>query len=425
MSVLQDSVSSPDTLIERYSQVRQTTLDLCDPLHIEDYQVQPMDDASPPKWHLAHVTWFFETFLLKRQLPGYREFHPAFEVLFNSYYNGVGEQYPRPRRGHLSRPGLDEVLDYRRHVDAGMVQLCEGPLDPGTRFAVELGLHHEQQHQELLLTDLKYNLGHNPLKPPYTTPQKRPSEPCQPLQMIDYTGGLIEIGTDGQDSFCFDNETPRHKVYVEPFRMASRTVTCGEYLAFMEDGGYERPELWLSDGWSHLRNLGDDRWRMPLYWNKTDTAYRVYRLTGETDIDPDEPVCHISFYEADAYARWQGRRLPTEAEWEHVATRLPITGNFVDNRCWHPVPASSGPSSPGGMYGDVWEWTTSSYGPYPGFKPFPGKLGEYNGKFMSNQLVLRGGSCATSHSHIRPTYRNFFYPPDRWQFTGIRLAEDA
>lgn len=383
-----------------------------------------MDDASPPKWHLAHVTWFFETFLLKKQLSDYQVYHPAFEVLFNSYYNGVGEQFPRPRRGHLSRPDVEEVLAYRQHVDNNMKMLLERPLSEEVRFAIELGLHHEQQHQELLITDLKYNLGNNPLKPVYGGLLSE-SFTGEPAGMIGFDGGLIEIGNDGNCGFCFDNETPRHKVYVAPFQLADRLVTNGEFIEFIEDGGYQRPELWLSDGWSHLASLGDDRWSMPLYWRQ-DQGYQVYRLSGEALVDPAEPVCHVSFYEADAYARWKGLRLPTEAEWEYAVGEPGAAGNFVDSGYFHPVSLdhtlSSSPIKQ--AYGDVWEWTASSYGPYPGFQLFPGQLGEYNGKFMSNQLVLRGGSCATSASHIRSTYRNFFYPPDRWQFSGIRLAGD-
>ena len=428
MSAIPDSDNvRSDSLVKRYLQVRQRSLDLCSPLKPDDYQVQPMDDASPPKWHLAHTTWFFETFLLKHQ-PGYTVFHPAFEMLFNSYYNGVGEQYPRVKRGHLSRPVLEEVLAYRHHVDAHMQRLLERLLDPETVFAVELGLNHEQQHQELIVTDLKYNLGNNPLKPAYHPPGRQfpdtPDQRAPACRMFEYEGGLTQLGTDGADGFCFDNETPRHEVYLQPFELASRPVTNGEFIEFIEDNGYHRPELWLSDGWAHLNRPGAERWEMPLYWRRQGQEYYQYALHGEEPVNKEAPVCHVSLYEADAFARWQGARLPREAEWELAAAELPIAGNFADAGRLHPVITPSNEREPAGMFGDVWEWTQSSYGPYPGFRPFTGQLGEYNGKFMSNQLVLKGGSCATPRSHIRRSYRNFFYPPDRWQFSGFRLARD-
>ena len=408
------------TLQTWYKTVRQQSLKLCSPLEVEDYQVQPMDDASPPKWHLAHVTWFFETFLLKTMRAGYQPFHPQYEVLFNSYYNGIGKAHPRAKRGFLSRPLLEEVLAYREYVDEAMLSLLSGALADDVLFAVALGLHHEQQHQELILTDLKYNLGNNPLKPVYLPAQPKQVKSAMPLTWHDYAGGLVEIGAEEHGGFVYDNEKPRHKVYLDPFQLASRTVTNGEFLGFVRDGGYDRPELWLSDGWAHLAALGPERWRGPLYWREDGDEVLEYTLAGEAPLDLQAPVCHVSGFEADAYARWCNARLPTEAEWETAAACAPMTGNFVDAGVFHPAVSAAD-----SLYGNVWEWTASSYGPYPGFKPFAGQLGEYNGKFMANQLVLRGGSCATPQSHIRPTYRNFFYPPDRWQFSGIRLARDV
>jgi ergothioneine biosynthesis protein EgtB len=430
LSVLQDV--SPDSLIDRYIRVRQQSLDLCAPLHTEDYQIQPMDDASPPKWHLAHVSWFFETFLLKKHDSRYVSFNSAYEVLFNSYYNGVGEQYPRTKRGLMSRPTLEEVFSYRHCVDEAMINLMSSDLTDDALFAIELGLNHEQQHQELILTDLKYNLGNNPLKPAYCE-NRRSACHAVDSTWISFQGGLVETGcgnTGGKvgAGFVFDNETPRHKSYLEPFELASQPVTNGEFLAFIDDKGYERPELWLSDGWSYLNSLREHRWKAPLYWRLQGAERFEYGLTGEFNVDPNQPVCHISAYEADAYARWRGCRLPTETEWEHAASSVEISGNFVESGLFHPAGQSSasvGTAGPKGMFGDVWEWTSSSYAPYPGFATFDGALGEYNGKFMANQLVLRGGSCATPASHIRPSYRNFFYPPDRWQFSGLRLARDS
>jgi ergothioneine biosynthesis protein EgtB len=393
---------------------------LCEPLAVEDYGVQPMDDASPPKWHLAHTSWFFETFILKNVLQDYRAFHPLFEHLFNSYYNGVGQPFPRPRRGHLSRPTVAEIEDYRSWVDDHMERLLEGGAAAEVLQHTELGLHHEQQHQELLLTDLKYNFGHNPLKPGYRSPRPAAAPQTSRLTFSSQEGGLIEVGVDVAAGFCFDNETPVHRVYLEPYELADRLVTCEEYLAFMADGGYRTPSLWLSDGWSWVQKTGIEA---PLYWSAADDGWREYRLTGEVEVDGNSPVVHVSGYEADAFARWAGCRLPTEAEWEAVAAaETPSGGNFVESERYHPAPAGTDARQ---LFGDVWEWTSSAYGPYPGYRPLGGVLGEYNGKFMSNQLVLRGGSCATPRSHIRPTYRNFFYPPDRWQFTGIRLARDV
>jgi ergothioneine biosynthesis protein EgtB len=379
-----------------------------------------MPDASPPKWHLAHTSWFFETFLLKPFAAAYREFHPLFEHLFNSYYNGVGKPFPRSRRGHLSRPTVAEVLSYRRHVDAAMVSLLEqGGEEIDTRTT--LGLNHEQQHQELLLTDLKYNLGHNPLRPAYLESGPRAArERASPLSFSAHPGGVVEVGAVPDATFTFDNETPRHRVYLEPFALADRLVTVAEYLEFIADGGYRTPSLWLSDGWSWVMASGLEA---PLYWSRQDGEWTEYRLTGPVPVTGGDPVTHVSAYEADAFARWAGYRLPLEAEWEVQAAHQDMTaGNYVESGLLHPGPPAAGSRQ---LFGDAWEWTASAYAPYPGYRPLPGTLGEYNGKFMSNQLVLRGGSCATPVDHIRATYRNFFYPPDRWQFTGIRLAADG
>lgn len=413
--------------IDAYRSVRQRSRDLVAALEVEDLGVQPMADASPPKWHLAHTTWFFETFLLRPFLEGYRPLDERYEYLFNSYYNAVGEQFPRPRRGQLSRPTVAQVMAYRDHVDAAMETLLGDHDAPEVPRRLVLGLNHEEQHQELLLTDLKYAFGHNPLQPEHPDARRpAPARPPAPLTFSAFEGGLAEIGRDAgegldRSGFAFDNETPRHKVWLEPFTLGDRCVTAGEYMAFLEDDGYGRPELWLADGWAWLGR--PDAPRAPLYWYRRDGRWWAYRLSGPQPVDPDLPVCHVSFYEADAYARWAGCRLPTEAEWEVAAQQAGAPGGYQEDRVWHPV------AQPGGrlaaMHGNLWEWTASAYGPYPGYRPLPGALGEYNGKFMSNQLVLRGGSCATPRAHLRSSYRNFFYPPDRWQFTGIRLARDC
>ena len=412
-----------DDSITRYATVRRQTEMLCRPLAVDDYGVQPMDDASPPKWHLAHTTWFFETFLLKPYVERYRPFADGFEELFNSYYNGVGQPFPRPRRGTLSRPTVEEVYAYRQHVDAAMAPLL-GRGDEAVRARIELGLHHEQQHQELIVTDLKYTLGTNPLRPAYRDDLDDAACSSRPVAFVEFPGGFAEIGTAGP-GFCFDNETPRHRVWLQPFAVADRLVTNAEYLAFMEDGGYHAPTLWLSDGWDAVARGG---WEAPLYWRRVDGAWFEYRLSGSAPLDPHAPVTHVSFYEADAYARWADARLPLEAEWESVAARRlgdagNAAGHFADGDRLHPrSPAGPGMAQ---LFGDAWEWTSSAYVPYPGYRPLAGTLGEYNGKFMANQLVLRGGSCATPPGHVRATYRNFFHGPDRWQFTGIRLARDA
>lgn len=404
-------------LTERFAAVRADSLRFCAPLEPEDYGLQAMADTSPPKWHLAHTTWFFETFVLRPYLEGYRAFNPAFEVLFNSYYNGIGEQFPRPQRGLLSRPLLQEVLDYRRHVDAGVEQLLavDHPQVETVRGLVELGTHHEQQHQELFFTDIKYSLSRNPLCPAYTDGGETPGSALRPMGWLEHPGGVTAIG-HSSDGFCFDNEQPAHDVLLQPFALADRLVTNGEYLAFMEDGGYRRPELWLSDGWA---TVCERDWRAPLYWRESGDGWREYSLYGLIPLDPARPVSHVSGYEADAYARWADARLPTEFEWEALAADVPVDGQFVDSHRLHPEPAVGSDRQ---LYGCLWEWTSSAYAPYPGYRPASGAVGEYNGKFMANQLVLRGGSCVTSRSQLRPTYRNFFYPPDRWQFTGIRMA---
>ena len=415
---MSEAANLADELSAQYTAVREQTERLCRPLAVDDYGVQPMTDASPPKWHLAHTTWFFETFLLKPFADGYAPFDDAFEFLFNSYYNGVGEQYPRPKRGLLSRPTVEQVFDYRAHVDAAMRALLLRE-DETVRERVMLGINHEQQHQELIVTDIKYNLGTNPLRPAYSAELDGGPGEARSVSYVPIPGGLVEIGFAGE-GFTFDNETPRHRVWLSEFALADRLVTCGEHLAFMNDGGYRDPSLWLSEGWTVVQRRG---WNAPLYWHQEDGEWFEYRLSGSCPIDPNSPVCHVSFFEANAFARWAGARLPTEAEWEFVASPHAVIGNFSDSGWLHP--RSSRGEGITQLFGDAWEWTASAYGPYPGFKPLPGTLGEYNGKFMANQIVLRGGSCATPPSHVRPSYRNFFYAPDRWQFSGIRLARDA
>lgn len=414
---------SAATLAAQYRAVRRTTAALCEPLSEEDCAVQSMPDASPAKWHLAHTSWFFETFILNREGEGYQPFHPAYQFLFNSYYNTVGPQHARPKRGLLSRPSFKEVLAYRAHVDRHLLALLSegGNLSRAALAIIRLGLHHEQQHQELILTDIKHLFSCNSLRPAYRDCPVAPSADPKPVAWHHYPEGLRGTGHGG-GGFAFDNESPRHRVFLEAFELASRPVTNGEFLAFIEDEGYARPDLWLSDGWNTVQKEG---WRAPLYWEKRDDQWRVLTLGGERALRLDEPVCHASLYEADAYARWAGARLPGEAEWECAATDVPVEGNFADDQHLHPAPAPGGGERPVGLFGGVWEWTRSAYAPYPGYAPPDGALGEYNGKFMCNQVVLRGGSCVTPRSHIRPTYRNFFFPSDRWQFSGFRLARDA
>jgi ergothioneine biosynthesis protein EgtB len=408
-------------LAARYDAVRRASIALAAPLTPEDCALQSMPDASPVKWHLAHTTWFFETFVLEPNAPRHAPFDPQFRVLFNSYYNAVGEKHPRPERGLISRPDLARVLAYRAAVDAALHELLARPLAPGLAALIELGLHHEQQHQELILTDVKHLFSANPLKPAYRPRWPLNTVSPQPMRWLSYEGGLHDFGHPG-DGFAFDNEGPVHRAFVAPFELASRPVTHGEFAAFVADGGYRRPELWLSLGWDTVVARG---WRAPLYWIERDAGrFSTFTLHGMADIDPHTPVTHVSYFEADAYARWAGVRLPTEYEWELAARDAPIEGNFAESGALHPLPLSDPPQSgvPAQLYGDVWEWTSSSYAAYPGYRPAAGAIGEYNGKFMCGQYVLRGGSCATPASHMRATYRNFFPPDARWQFSGIRLA---
>jgi ergothioneine biosynthesis protein EgtB len=409
-------------LSTRFIQVRRTTESLAAPLSPEDCALQSMPDASPAKWHLAHVSWFFETFVLAEHVADYAPFDPTFRVLFNSYYNGVGAKHPRPERGLISRPDLLTVIAYRAHVDRAMHALLGQPLPPSARALIELGLNHEQQHQELILTDVKHLFARNPGKPIYHGRWPLASVQPQPMAWHGVDKQLATFGHAGED-FAFDNETPLHRAFVAPFELASRPVTHGEFAEFIADGGYQRPELWLSLGWDTVLARG---WQAPLYWERDGDTWRTFTLHGMVDIDAHTPVCHLSFFEADAYARWAGARLPTEFEWELAARKQPIAGNFLDTGALHPLPLA-GPETvhgPAQLFGDVWEWTRSEYAPYPGYRPAAGAVGEYNGKFMCGQYVLRGGSCATPASHIRATYRNFFPPDARWQFSGVRLARD-
>lgn len=378
-----------------------------------------MDDASPPKWHLAHMTWFFESFVLNYANPSYKPFHPHFEYLFNSYYEGVGSRHPRPQRGLLSRPLVSEIYAYRHYVDDAMQEMFKSASDPELLRRIVLGTHHEQQHQELLLTDLKFNLGHNPLRPIYAEATKSKEEAIETTtRQIEHPGGKLEIGACAEEQpFCFDNELPRHSTWLEPFSVANRLVTNGDYLEFMQDDGYNNPSLWLSDGWAEKQIRA---WQAPEYWFFEGDEWCEYTLHSVAPVDLNRPVCHVSYYEADAFARWAGARLPTEFEWEAAAhaAQTGYHGTFAEDNHFHPQRQKAS------MTGDCWQWTSSSYAPYPGYRPLAGTLGEYNGKFMANQYVLRGGSCATPLSHYRHTYRNFFYSKDRWQFTGIRLAQD-
>ncbi|GAC1418281.1 MAG: ergothioneine biosynthesis protein EgtB [Acidobacteriaceae bacterium] len=472
---------SSSTLLERFRAVRSGTLTLVAPLSAEDMMVQSCAEASPAKWHLAHSTWFFETFVLSEFLAGYKPFHPDFHWLFNSYYNALGEMPEKKLRASFSRPPLEDILAYRGYVDAAIARLLETPPEyPASAAAlnrISLGLEHEQQHQELMATDVKHALFTNPLHPAYQPAPEFPANEtiAPPVEWIRFSGGLTEIGFAlDQDTnnvpapFCFDNETPRHTVFLQPFALASRAVTCAEYLAFMDDNGYTRPELWLAEGWTTIRAEG---WQAPLYWQPdpaTPSGWRIFTMHGWESLDllSETPVCHISFFEADAFTRWAARetpgaRLPTEFEWEHASTQVgtllrggpqhpqlitfhapkglgdapaqpdslateaiaAAPANLLETDRLHPANARTLPGLQQ-MYGDVWEWTSSGYTGYPGYRPLPGALGEYNGKFMSSQIVLRGGSCVTPSTHIRATYRNFFSPGTRWQFSGIRLARD-
>jgi len=404
--------------------VRGESLALAEGLSDADATAQSMPDASPAKWHLAHTTWFFEALLLEPRLKGYRVFDDRYAYLFNSYYDSVGPRHARPRRGLLTRPPLEDVIAYRHHVDAALTDLLsDDGLAADVRATFELGIHHEQQHQELLLTDILHLFAQNPLKPSYRHPEPLAAGSGAPDRAwISYPGGIREIGHAAADGFAFDCERPRHEALVHPFKLASRAVTNSEWLAFMEAGGYGNPLLWLSDGWAAVAAEG---WQAPLYWERHDDGqWWTMTLKGPQPVDPAAPVTHVSLFEADAFARWAGCRLPTEFEWEAAARDLPVTGNMASTGRLRPAPAPGG----GGlrqMFGDVWEWTASAYAPYPGFHATDGAGGEYNGKFMSGQNVLRGGSCATPEGHVRATYRNFFYPHQRWQFTGVRLAADT
>ena len=414
----------PDTastsLGRRFERIRAATLALAAPLGAEDCALQSMADASPVKWHLAHTSWFFETFVLEPLGSGYTTFHPAYRTLYNSYYDAVGDKYPRAERGLISRPSLDDIGRYRAHVDAAMRKLLARRVPVRAAARIELGLQHEQQHQELILTDVKHLLSRSPLQPAYQPGRPPAPAPRRRTKWVAYDGGLAEFGHAGA-GFAFDNETPRHQAYVAPFALASQPVTQGEFAAFIDDGGYRRPELWLARGWECVQQRG---WTAPLYWQMVDGRWRTFTLHGIVDVDPQPPVAHLSYFEADAFARWARARLPTEFEWELAARDVPVAGNFVESGALHPQALHSTPPAgrPAQLFGDVWEWTASAYAPYPRYRPLPGALGEYNGKFMCNQYVLRGGSCASPASHLRATYRNFFPPDARWQFSGLRLA---
>lgn len=415
-----EQAASP--LIERFRAVRGHSEKLAAPLSDADATVQSMPDASPAKWHVAHTTWFFETMVLKPNVPGYQVFDDSFNYLFNSYYETIGARHPRPKRGLITRPALDRIMAFRAHVDAAMEALIASGPEPKIAELIELGCHHEQQHQELLLTDILHLFAQSPVKPAYRDPE--------PLAVTDapgdagfvaFEGGIVEIGHDGE-GFAFDCEGPRHKTLVHPFRIADRLVTNAEWIAFIEAGGYRDPLLWLADGWGQILA---ERWEAPLYWENRDGAWWTMTLRGMQPVDPHAPVTHVSYFEADAYATWAGKRLPTEAEWELASAGLPQSGNFADSGRYRPKPSGPMTGRLRQMFGDVWEWTRSPFTPYPGFKAAEGAVGEYNGKFMCGQFVLRGGSCATPDQHIRATYRNFFPPDKRWQFSGLRLAEDA
>ncbi len=407
--------------LERYLALRARSQHLVRDLSAEDQLAQSMPDASPTKWHLAHTTWFFETFLLTPHLPGYQPFDPRFGFLFNSYYEALGPRQPRPERGLLTRPSLQEVMAYRAHVDEAMGRLLASA-DDSFAGLLDLGIAHEEQHQELILMDILHLFAQSPLKPAYgrgPAPMATPSPP--PAGFVGFEGGLVEIGHAGE-GFAFDNEGPRHQVFLAPFSLADRLVTNGEWLSFMADGGYERADFWLSDGWARVQAEG---WRAPLYWEPGPKGWLAMDLYGLRAVDPAAPVSHISYFEAEAYAAWAGARLPTEAEWEYAAAQAPVRGAFLGRVTPAPAPATGDACAPRQMFGDLWEWTRSAYSPYPGFVSAPGAVGEYNGKFMSGQMVLRGGACVTPPDHVRATYRNFFHPHQRWMFSGLRLARDG
>ena len=420
------SRARPHRLIEQFSQVRDFSTRLCRSLEPEDYVVQSMPDVSPTKWHLAHTSWFFEAFVVKVWMQRYRSEVPQYAYLFNSYYNAAGDMHRRDLRGLISRPTVAETYRFRESIDRCVIKLIEDADDAlltELEPVLTLGVHHEQQHQELLVTDIKHVFSENPLYPVFQLNATAPETgKIAPQHFVDFDEATVMIGHAGA-GFSYDNEGPRHRALVPTFSLSNRLITNGEYLAFMEAGGYTRPEFWLSLGWT---TVNEQRWKAPLYWVQRDDAWWNFTLSGFRPVNESEPVTHVSYFEADAYANWDGARLPTEFEWEHAASGVPIEGNFVDAQRFHPAPAVSANSENAllQMFGDTWEWTRSAYLPYPGYRAVPGALGEYNGKFMCNQMVLRGGSCATSRSHIRPTYRNFFQPEKRWQFTGIRLARD-
>lgn len=413
-------------LLHAYKTVRSKTKDICKPLATEDYVIQSIDDVSPPKWHLAHTSWFFENFILMPFNTAYPQFHPLFHHLFNSYYYTVGNPYPRFRRGILSRPTVETIYEYRRHIDKHVTEFIEvAPHETLLKLQsiLYLGLNHEEQHQELLLMDIKHNFSLDPNFPAFLAQVVKHDSHFTPLHFVANEGGVIEIGYEGEN-FCFDNELPRHQMILKPFSVASRLVTNGEYVEFIESGAYQKPEGWLADGWECIQK---SNWQAPLYWKKIENEWYAFTLGGLKKIDLNEPVSHISYYEADAYATFRGCRLPTEAEWEyHTYLHHQIqNGNFLENGLYHPIAISAKTNNKmHQLLGDLWEWTSSSYSPYPGYKPLHGPLGEYNGKFMSSQMVLRGGSCVTPKQHVRLSYRNFFQPDKRWQFSGIRLAKD-
>jgi ergothioneine biosynthesis protein EgtB len=414
---------SKEELIEKFESVRAFTEDITEPLEIEDFVVQVTENASPAKWHLAHTTWFFETFLLEKELRDYDPIHPQYSYLFNSYYLQTGVPHCRARRGNISRPTVKQVFEYRESINEHVINLIKHATDEQYENwgpIIEIGIHHEQQHQELLMTDLKYMFSQNPLNITYKKVDRPSVESVPKLSWSAFEEGIYEVGHKGND-FGYDNEFPRHKTYIHDFELANRLVTNAEFIEFIESGAYGEPKWWLDEGFSTIR---DEGWNAPLYWEKKDGKWHQFTLSGGLQkVDPNEPVTHVSYFEADAYARWKGMRLPTEQEWEVASQGLTVKGNFADAGNLHPVALQNAKEGLQQMFGEVWQWTSSSYAPYPGYKPLPGALGEYNGKFMCNQYVLRGGSCVTSKSHFRKTYRNFFHANERWQFTGIRLAK--
>lgn len=420
MDIKITTATGREALIAEYRRVRNFTESLCAPLAVDDYQIQSIVQTSPPKWHIAHVSWFFEAFVLHHFDRAYQPFNANFDYLFNSYYYTHGQMHSRPQRGLLSRPTVEEVYKYRHYVDKAVIKMMaeiEASQWEALAFRVILGLNHEQQHQELLLMDIKHNFSVNPLSPAYRDDLLPPVGRSRDMRWVDREAGIKQIGNSGS-TFAYDNETPRHDVLLRDHRLADRFITNAEYLSFIEDGGYQQPALWLADGWALLQS---DGWQHPLYWRQ-DGDWKQFTLGGLYPLNPDEPVCHLSFYEADAFARWAGKRLPLEAELECMLSEMPDTnGNYFDQERLHPQPAGE----EGQWYGDLWAWTSSPYSAYPGYKPLEGSMGEYNGKFMSNQMVLKGGSCITPEGHTRSSYRNFFYPDERWAFTGLRLAEDG